>query len=198
MVDGIVGQALDVGNDLVRRRFVRHQTRLAAEVGADDRHDVASARAIDVEAAGRAASLHKRKNHVLVRPSQTAFLWLAFKEAVERLVNFNRLAAAAERGQQAASAHCLTDAMRKKLCRFIGDAKRAVDLMGGNGLLARRHHVERLKPDVELDVAAFHHALSGDGEVLTAFLGAAAVANEAFTVPQCGQTRSAPQRRASR
>src|ERR1700693_65504 len=48
-------------------------------------------------------------------------------------------------------------------------------LMGANALLAGGHQEERLKPDVQLDMAAFHDALGGDAEVLAAFLDAAAV-----------------------
>lgn len=48
-------------------------------------------------------------------------------------------------------------------------------LMGANTLLAGSHQVESLKPDVELDVAAFHDALGGDAEILAALFGRTAV-----------------------
>ena len=49
-----------------------------------------------------------------------------------------------------------------------------MELVGANALLARRHKGERLKPDIQLDVAAFHDRLGGDAEILTALLGVAA------------------------
>lgn len=50
-----------------------------------------------------------------------------------------------------------------------------MELVGANALFAGRHQEERLKPDVQLDMAGLHDALGGDGKVLAAFLGPAAV-----------------------
>ena len=57
---------------------------------------------------------------------------------------------------------------------LVCDLERAVELVGANALLARGHEREGLKPDVKLDVAAFHDGLGGHGEVLAALLGVAA------------------------
>ena len=59
--------------------------------------------------------------------------------------------------------------------RFVSDAQVPMKLMGANALLGGRHQEERLKPDVQLDMAAFHDALGGDAEILAALLDAAAV-----------------------
>src|SRR5260370_22646225 len=47
--------------------------------------------------------------------------------------------------------------------------------MGANALLGRGHQEERLKPDVQLDMAGLHNALGGDAEVLAARLDAATI-----------------------
>jgi hypothetical protein len=48
-------------------------------------------------------------------------------------------------------------------------------LMGANALLAGGHQEECLKPDVQLDMVGLHDALGRHAEVLTAFLGTAAI-----------------------
>src|SRR4051812_31793364 len=48
-----------------------------------------------------------------------------------------------------------------------------MNLMGANALLARCEKGESLKPDVKLDVAAFHDGLGRHGKVLAALLGVA-------------------------
>ena len=78
-------------------------------------------------------------------------------------------------GQQAASAHCFADAMRQEPSGFVRDAQGAMELMRADALLAGRHQEESLKPDVQLDMAAFHDALGSHAEVLAAFPGAAAI-----------------------
>src|SRR5947209_13979499 len=50
-----------------------------------------------------------------------------------------------------------------------------MQLVCGNALFRRIDEVERLQPDMQLDMAAFHHALGGDGKILAAFLRSAAV-----------------------
>lgn len=55
--------------------------------------------------------------------------------------------------------------MRKEPSGLVGHAKSAMQLMAGHALLGRGHEVERLKPEVQLDMAAFHHALGGHADV---------------------------------
>ena len=65
--------------------------------------------------------------------------------------------------------------MLKEPRGLVGDIERAVELVSGDALLARRHQVERLQPLVQRDLAALHDRALGDGEVLAAFLLGAAI-----------------------
>src|SRR5689334_18200898 len=98
----------------------------------------------------------------------------AFDLANHSLVNLDNLAAAAHRSE-AAVAHCFADPVCKEPSSLVGDAQGAVQLVCTHPLLRRSHEMERLKPDVELDVTRLHHALGRDSEVLPAFLGRAAI-----------------------
>ena len=59
--------------------------------------------------------------------------------------------------------------------RLVVEAESAVELMGGDALLARRHQVQAHQPLVEWDMAALHDGPGGDREVLPAFLFSAAI-----------------------
>ena len=107
--------------------------------------------------------------------SVSSLLGRAFKATIESLVNFDRLAAATHRGEQDPRPHRFANAMGEEPSGFVRNAQGPVELMGADALLAGGHQVERLKPDVQLDMAAFHDALGRHAEVLAAFPGAAAI-----------------------
>jgi len=155
--------------------FVGHQPRFAGNVGADDRSDLRNRRAVNMETASRAAALDKGKYGVLAVGGVARALGLALKATDVGFINFDNAAVAAHRRQQAARSHGFPNAMGQEPSGLVGDAQGAVKLMGTNALLAGSHQEERLKPDVQLDMAAFHDALGRDAEVFPATLGATAV-----------------------
>ena len=59
-----------------------------------------------------------------------------------RLVGLDDPALAAHRAAKLAVAHCLAKPMRQKPCALVGDAEGAVELVGREALLGRRHEVE--------------------------------------------------------
>jgi hypothetical protein len=61
------------GEDKAPRNSMRRQARFAAQVGANDWEDIASAVAVNVEAQGRSAVLDRRNNRVLVSCNGLAF-----------------------------------------------------------------------------------------------------------------------------
>jgi hypothetical protein len=89
-------------------------------------------------------------------------------------VGLDNLALTTERSE-AASAHALANAMAHEPRGLVRDVERAVQLMGGNALLAGRHQVESLQPLVQGNVRPLHHGLLRDSEILPAFLRGAAV-----------------------
>ena len=55
---------------------------------------------------------------------------------------------------QAASAHCLTQAVHQEPRRFVADAEHAVDLMRADALLGSGHQEQRGKPLGQRDFGA--------------------------------------------
>src|SRR5262245_291435 len=97
-----------------------------------------------MEAASLASvAVDKAHNDVLVG---VAFALGNVREfAIEGFVNFDGLALAAH-WLHADSPHCLAKAMRHEPRGFEGDAKSAMELVGTDALLARRHEKHRLQP----------------------------------------------------
>jgi len=87
--------------------------------------------------------------------------------ADERLVYFDDLAQPAK-GRQPARAHRLTDAMGKKPRGLVGDLQHAVQLVGGNALLAARQQVDRLQHLVQRDMRGLENRSNLHGERLPA------------------------------
>ena len=85
------------------------------------------------------------------------------------LVSLDDLANAAQ-GIEPARAHGLADAMREEPSGLEGDAKRPVQLVGADGLLARRHEEDGLKPDVQRDVAGLEDGPDLHGERFAALV----------------------------
>jgi hypothetical protein len=81
----------------------------------------------------------------------------------------SRAAAGAERGE-IAGAHGFADAVRHETGGFEGDSEGAVKLIGADALLAGDDEVNRLKPDMQRDVAALEDGADLDGEGLAALV----------------------------
>src|SRR3982750_4149361 len=92
-------------------------------------------------------------------------LALPFKLTKVGLVNFHNAAVAAHRRKRA-RAQRLADAVRHKPRRLQGDAQGAVKLVRADALLARHHQEDRLKPEMQLDMAALKDGAHFDGEGL--------------------------------
>lgn len=154
--------------------FIGHEAAFASDVALHDFLHDELARNRHMEGADASAALDKGEDGTVVADFglvRTAFAVRRdagfFCFAVIGFVHFNDLAFATKR-DKTASAHGFTNAMGEEPCGFVRDLKRPVELMGANALLAGGHEGERLKPNVELDVGAFHDRLGGHGEVLTA------------------------------
>ena len=167
----------------VRNPFVRHHRGFTREIGANDRLDVRDGCAIDVEATGLAAAFNQSQHRVLVGERVRLLAnWLAFLPTDERLINLNRLALAAHRGQIARS-HRLADAMAHEPSGLQRHAQRAVKLVGADAFLAGTHQINSLKPERQRNVAILEHRTLAGGELAPADgTLLQAVANHAFRV----------------
>jgi hypothetical protein len=102
------------------------------------------------------------------------FLGLTLQSTNESFVCLYDFAAAAQRAQ-APKAHCLTDTVSHEPRGLVADAKRPVQLMGGNAFLAGSHQVEGLQPLMQSNVRPLHYGFHRDGEVFPAALFGAAI-----------------------
>ena len=141
------------------------------DVGAQDRRDLRLAQGIDHERAGAArAVIDQRQNLHLLNPRRIGMrggrpgVGIA---ADEGLIRRNVAAVTAERGQLART-HGLADAMREKPRGLVGGLKGAVQLVGGDTLLAGAHQEDRLQPLRHRQLRLLEDRAHADGELLTA------------------------------
>ena len=116
------------------------------------------------------AALHQGHDGTLAGVSRLALLGAGgdvVLGTVVGLVGFHDAALAAHR-REVAVAHRFADAVRHEPCGFQGHVQSAVKLVARNALLGRAEQVDRLQPDVQLDVAALEHGADLDGEGLAA------------------------------
>src|SRR5437868_988876 len=85
----------------------------------------------------------------------------------EGLIDLDDAASAAERGK-VARPHSFADAMGQEPRRLVGDFQNAVQLMGGNTLLAARHQIDGLHGLVEREAHVLEHGADLNGELLLA------------------------------
>jgi hypothetical protein len=109
------------------------------------------------------------------------------------LVNLNVAAELAE----ALGLHGEADAVEHEPRRLLSDAERAVDLVGGNAVLAVHDHPEAREPLVETDGRAFEDGPDLDGELLAARLRHA-LPNSACLEERHGLSRAVRARHAVR
>ena len=164
-VAGVVvsGKVLAEGGILAG--FVGHHMRAGRHVRLDDRQKVGRRSALDVEGAGRTATLHKGQNRVLV--GVTAMLRHVLLLADEGLVNLYDRAFTAH-GLNAHGRHRLADAVRHEPSGLQADVEGPLKLAGADALLAAAQKVDGLKPHPHRDVACLEHGAHFDGERLAA------------------------------
>jgi hypothetical protein len=104
--------------------LIGHHLGFGLNVGFQNRNDVGNGGAIDVEAAGLAATPHKGQHHVLVAPTG-AGLGLAFDATNEGLIGLDNVTFAAH-GTAFSRAHSLTDAMGNEPCGLEGATEGAM------------------------------------------------------------------------
>ena len=75
-------------NAAIHTGLIRHQRRLAIDVGADNRHNLADASGIDVEGASLTTTLYQRQDSVLMCCTATAHL-CTLQTANVGFINFN-------------------------------------------------------------------------------------------------------------
>ena len=147
--------------------FVGHQVCAAMDVGDDQAAHVLGIDVGDMERAGAAIALDKG-NHDLLGGglAEGAVLGLA---ADIGFVGFdNAVRTAAKRIVTVSAVHGLADAVGHEPCRLVGDAERAVKLVGAETLLAARHEAEGEKPLVQGDFRSFEDRADRDREGLAA------------------------------
>ena len=199
-------------NRVVPRKFIAelsiatgligHNVSFAVQICANDWHNVVFLDALDMEGTGRAATLHKGKDRVLVASAA-----LDLKALFPSDIGFVDLdnSARSAHGRKLAGSHSLADAMAEEPSGFQATAESALKLASADALLARAEQIDCLKPDIQLHMAGLENGSHADGEWLAARIalveadagGFALSAPLLSTTPQCGQTRPKAQSRAS-
>src|SRR5579883_54 len=171
MLHGLVASEV-VRNIVVVLGFVGHDGRFARNVLAHDRHDVGDRIAVNMEAAGRTAALHKSKNRVLV--AVALGLGAAPGRRAVELTNVGLIrlhdGAGPAHGLNANNAHSLADAVRHEPGGLESDAQGAMELVAADALLAGAKQVHRLQPQVHGDVAGLEDGPDLHGELLPALV----------------------------
>lgn len=155
----------------VIRSLIGHQMGLAIEVLA---HQWGQSRRFDIinNHAARLPGLaiHQRQNLELVGIATALLLALGLLGLVvanESLVDFDNTAVAAHRSQ-IARPHGFADTMAHKPRGLEGNAQGPVQLVRADALLTGAEKEDRLKPDMQLDVARLEYGSDLDGKRLPA------------------------------
>lgn len=117
------------------------------------------------------AVLKQAHNRNLASPASAqmptlAKVYIASKTADESFVNLN----IATKLVKGSGLHCLSDAVKQEPCGLLGDAKRAVKLIGANAILRVDDQPDSRQPLVQTDRAILHDGSDLDAEVLLAAL----------------------------
>src|SRR5271165_1674812 len=110
-----------------------------------------------------AAALNERKNRILVVASASHFD--ASLSPDIGFIDLDNPARSAHR-RKLASAHRFPDAVSKEPDGFHASAKGALKLASADAFLGRAKQIDRLKPDVQLDVARLENGPHANGEGL--------------------------------
>lgn len=146
--------------------LVSTQVRLRRDLFSEDGLEVRGVHFCDMEGRDAALALDQCDDRFLWRrPLVRAVLCLSADIGFIRL---NKTALATQGAGQLAVAHCLADAMRHEPSGLKGDAKYPVKLIAADPLLRRAQQEDRLKPDMQLDVAGLEDGSNLDGEGLAA------------------------------
>ena len=135
----------------------------ALDVSPNDRQNIIFIDAFDMERAGGAAALNERKNRILVVASASHFD--ASLSPDIGFIDLDNPARSAHR-RKLASAHRFPDAVSKEPDGFHASAKGALKLASADAFLGRAKQIDRLKPDVQLDVARLENGPHANGEGL--------------------------------
>ena len=149
------------------RRVVGHYPRFLGDVSAQDRHNGCGLQVFDDHAARTASgTVNQRQNLMLLRVSGLR-LRLGLVSADERFICLDHAALTSEWSKRAL-AHRFADTVRHKPCALERNAKRAVQLIRANALLARRDQEDRLQPETQGNVAGLEDRPDLDRERLAA------------------------------
>jgi hypothetical protein len=123
-----------------------------------------------METAGRSAALNQGQGDIpKAAPSSWHFLGRVFDFTLKGFVNFYDFAWTAH-WSQFASAHRFANAVSEVPSGFHAALKHALDLAGGDALLAGAHQVDDLKPKVQRQVRRLENGAHAHGEGLAALI----------------------------
>lgn len=152
----------------VDARFVSHKARVTVCMHAKDRAQSVGSDVRDVETADLSAPLYQRHDDLLLG-DRTISPVLALAAQVG-FVGFQNLASATQRAgcETPDFLHALADAVRKEPCGFHRAAQGPLELVGADALLAGRHQMDGLEPDMQGDVAGLEYASHPNRELFPA------------------------------
>lgn len=164
-MSAVIARWLDV--DLA---FIGHEIGRFVDAGVQVLFDVLRGDVGDVLGADFAATLNERHNSVLLRFRLAIMNVLLFAADIG-FVAFDNLVASTDRAAFALGwRHRLANAHLKEPGCLVLHAEHAPELVRAHALLARSHQPERKEPFTKRNVAALHHGIGADGELLPAFL----------------------------
>jgi hypothetical protein len=146
----------------IDRSIVGHQIGSLVDVRDDDRLQSLCGHIRHVKAADPAIAFDQRQHWSLWRDLTFAIRGFAADEGFVCLDNqiFAAKLVVVPEGISVfdlQDGHCLTDAMPEEPCRFETTPEGTVKLAGGDTFLAAAHHIDRLKPDIQRDMARFEN-----------------------------------------
>jgi hypothetical protein len=148
--------------------LIGHEHVFLGDVGPEHFAKGAAGGAVDMEAAGRTATLDEGQDDVLMATAGAGLGHALYPPEVG-FIRFHDLASPAH-GLDADRPHGLPDTVRHEPGSLEGDAQGAVKLVAGNALLGRAQQVHRLDPETHGDVAGFEDGPDLDGELLAALV----------------------------
>jgi len=173
---------------------IGHDGGFARNIGADDRHESAYGRTLDVEAAGRTAALYQGQNDVAeIGIVERCILRRTFLLADNGFVDFyNRTFAAHWR--KARALHCKPDTMAHEPRAFEGDAQSAVKLICADPFFAGANEMDRSQPIAQLDMAGLENGSDFHGKGLAASIAFVEADAAAFAAERTGAVNHATMR----
>lgn len=163
---GVHGEGLLTLHGVIARAGIRHNVGVFVNLGLQHFLQVFPVHGRNVEGTDIPIALDKGNNlvHLLERSATTArSLGAVVLGAEVGFIGFNDFATTTQRASRI-GLESLTDAVRHEPCGLVGHTQNPVQLVAAHALLGRAEQIDRLQPDIQLDLGTLKDCPNGHGK----------------------------------